>query len=417
MPLRAERFEFTADLVPAWIDADLVPDTTGGNEHLYFTTADLQQLTDPDAETFYKYYHPRGSEFRRHVGRRWSLNESGKYSTAPPWQTDKYYFAGELARVGSHISICVTPHYSNPMNQPGRSSYWQSTAGYDRGQPFDFSQYIESKYVINSQGKRLFAPFNRQLLPCLTLDKDTLSSIGFKIEFSFDAGVTWQIIPASISALKEECGIYIEEPNLAELVDKKEGTISGGDLNGVQLNYWTSLCDDSINDRSFKNGQWNTRVRITASIQMDQRLRMAINPGPKSGSPFLHSQVYDFSEKYGLVKRTPMSNFYYTNSSAWQVDSTGKIQEHITAIRDANEDMSISGRFTLERLWLGDGAGQLPILIGDSIEKITGREYSLASSMGLSKFYPEIVKIVIIPDAQKMELITRDLRFATEVTL
>lgn len=362
-----QRFEFTAELVPAWLDSDLVPDTSEELVNLFFTEAALQEITNPNSKSYYKYYHPRGDSFKRDVGRKWALNEAGRYS----------------------------------------SSYT-----YDRGMPFDFSSVIPAQYIVDEDGRRLFAPFNRQLLPCLTVDKDSLNTIGIILQISFDGGSTWQIIPASVSSLKGECGIYFDEVNLAEMVDQAEGTISGGPLDGIQLNFWTSLCDDKLNNRSFKNGQWKTRLRITASIQVDQRLFVSSQPSTTSGSPFLQSQLYDFSEKYGLIKRTQSSIFDDSDLPAYQLDSSEWFSKHLQAIRDANEDMSISGAFTLERLWLSNGRGYLVFAPGDSIEKITGRSYDLSASVGGAKVYPEIIQIIYMPEQQKMKLITRDLRFA-----
>ncbi len=368
-----DRFEFTAELVPAWLDSELVPDTSEDNTNLFFTEAELQKMTDPNSKDYYKNYHPRGSAFSRHVGRKWSLNESGKYSVP---------------------------------------------ATYDRGMPYDFSEVVPAEYIIgetdDDTGKRLFAPFNRRLLPCLTVDKETLNTVGIRVQISFDAGSTWQVIPASIASLPAECGIYIEEANLAELVDEAAGVISGGTLDGVQLNYWTSLCDDKSNARSFKDGQWQTRIKITASVQLDLRiLEQSPMDVQASGSPFLHSAIYDFSEKYGLSKRTESSYFSETNLPAIERGVTDDwLSQHLGGIRKANQDMSISGQFTLERLWLGDGRGQPDFAIGDCIEAITGRDYSLRASFGLGMVYPEIVQIIYLPDRQKMKLITRDLRFA-----
>ncbi len=355
------RFEFTAELVPAWEDKDLAPDTSDDNANLFFTESDLQEMTDPDSKSYYNYYHPRGSKFRRNIGRKWALNESGRYS---------------------------------------------KSSSYDRGMPFDFANIVPKEYILDKRGKRVFAPFRRQLLPCLTIDKDSLNSVGIKVEFSFDGGNEWQVIPAAITPLKDECGIYIDEANLAELVDKAEWDIEGGVLDGVQLNYWSSLCDDILSSASFKDGEWQTRVRVTASVQLDQRLRYYVKPSSASCSPFHQSQIYNFSEKYGLAKRTASSVFSKTSLPVWDVDNSGWLGTQLNAIRSANEDMSISGQFTLERLWLGYFA------IGDCIEKITGREYNLSAAFGSRQVYPEIIQIIYMPDKQKMKLITRDLRFA-----
>jgi len=205
---------------------------------------------------------------------------------------------------------------------------------------------------------------------------------------------------------------------LSEIVDKSESLISGGDLDDVQLNYFTSLADDKVNSRSFKNGQWYTLVRITASVQMDQRLFSSaedpafIAPTTVFGSPFHHSQVYDFSEKYGLAKRTDSSSFADSDMPAYEMDSSEYIDRHLLAVRQANEDRTISGRFTLERLWLGDGSAAPDYALGDGIERITGRNYSLSVRIGGRIVHPEIIQIIYLPERQKQQLITRDLRFA-----
>jgi len=365
-----DRFEVTVNLVPAWLDTELVPDTSNSNANLYFDDGDLAKEDNPNQYTFYKYYHPSGSEFRRHVGRRWALNESGRYSPA--------------------------------------------NGDYDRGLPFDFATVLASQYIKDDKGKRLFAPCNRQLLPCLTVEKDTINSVGIMVEFSFDSGTTWQVITGEIGSLKDECGIYIDVANLAALRDQSLGTITGGTLAGVDLNYWTSICDDNLNARSFKDGQWKTRVRVTATIQMDQRLHRHAPPSIASGSPFLCSAIYDFSEKYGTQKRTESSVFRKTDLLAYESPDgvSDWFDKHLQGIRDTNESMSVAGQFTLERLWLGDGAGVPAFCLGDGIKNITGRDYPLSTTVNGSEGYPEIIEIIYLPDKQMMKLITRDLRYA-----
>ena len=360
------KFEITAELVPAWPDTDLTPDDSESYANLFFTEAQLQEMTDKNSKDYYKYYHASGSDFKRDVGRKWALNESGTYSTA----------------------------------------------AYDRGDPIDFADYIDNEYIIDASGKRLYAPFNRQLLPLLTFDKDTLNPLDIKVEFSFDSGTTWQVIECAVSSLPSEAGIYITEPNLAEIVDPTESTISGGDLDGVQLNLWTSLCDDKVNSRVFKNDTWHTRIRVTATIQMDQRLAQLARPTISSGSPFYQRKIYNFTDKYQLTKRTESSSYSDTDLPAWNCNQTNKLKLHLESIRSANEDMSISGMFTLDRLWLGDDTGQPDFALGDLVERISGREFSLSASFAGRKVFPEIIQLIYAPDEQKTQILIRDLRFA-----
>jgi len=46
------RFEFTAELVPGWIDDDLVPDTSESNANLFFTDAALQDIADKNSKDY-----------------------------------------------------------------------------------------------------------------------------------------------------------------------------------------------------------------------------------------------------------------------------------------------------------------------------------------------------------------------------
>jgi len=361
------RFEFTAELVPAWCDYDFAPDPGA----LFFTDADLQEYDAPNSLSYYRNYHVRGSNFLRNVARRWSLNETGRY----------------------------TP-----------------TSTFNRGMPFDFAAVVPPEHILTGS-HRMYAPFARQLLPVLTQDKDGVNSIGIVVEFSFDGGDTWQVLPGAISSLSDEAGIYIAEPNLCEMVDEGEGTICGGDLDGVQLNYFSSLADDKLNSRSFKNGDWRTRCRVTASIQLDHRLGRYITGSAACGSPFHQVKVHDFSSAYGLSLRTAASMFDGTDYPADELDSTDRIDEHLKALRLAHQDASLSGLFVLERLWLGDDPLGLPIFMpGDGIAGISGRAFNLTGRSSGRDVYPEIVKIIYLGPEQRQHLVTRDLRF-TEITL
>jgi hypothetical protein len=70
-----DRVEFTAELVPGWVDADLEPETTELT-NLYKTEADLATAENPDLFPYFCLYHTGGSSFRRDVGRKWVLNET-----------------------------------------------------------------------------------------------------------------------------------------------------------------------------------------------------------------------------------------------------------------------------------------------------------------------------------------------------
>ncbi|KKK47577.1 hypothetical protein LCGC14_3153790, partial [marine sediment metagenome] len=335
-------------------DADLVPDTADSNAQVHKTEADLQSSDNPNGFSVYEKYHVKGDSFwtYRNVGRKWALNEGGDYSAG----------------------------------------------AYDRGMPFDFTTVIDAEYLLDDDGKRLYAPFNRQLLPCLTRDEQALDSVGIKVEFSLDGGQTWQVRSGVIGSLSDEAGIYIDELNLGEMLNQEEETISGGTLEDVELNYWTSLCDDKLKGRSFKDGEWKTRVRVTASIQMDQRLVRFSGPSSAGGSPFEHRVAYDLHDSHGIAQRMAASIFVAEGLPADELDTSAWLTASLDRIREANEDMSISGQYLLDRMWLGAFA------CGDAIEKITGRDYDLSVNYGSRTIYPEIIQIVHLPIQQKTTL-------------
>jgi len=356
-----DRFEFTAELVPAWPDADLATSYTVGD--YVYTDADLASMDNPNTVDYYRWYHAAGAEFRRLVGRKWALNETGRYTQAD----------------------------------------------YDRGEPFDFSSVVDAPYITGPDGRRLFGPFARRLLECLTR-LDARQSAGILVEFSFDGGSTWRPIPAAIANLPDEAGIYITQANLASVSGhpNEVATIAEQEY---PLSLWTSLLYDRIEGHSYKLGQWLTRVRVTASIQLDQRIIDAAAASSAFSSPFEQIRVHDWSDRYGLARRMPAS-ILADAYEAEELDSRNRLADHLDAVRAAYQDASISGLFILDRLWPNDGLARPVFNVGDGIARITGRDFNLRVPNGRRFVYPEIVQIVYCNADQRQHLVTRDLRYA-----
>lgn len=355
------RVEFTSELSPGWLDSHLVPDTSDSNANLFFSDADLQQMDSIGDYSFFDKYHAAGDNFQRTTARRWRLNE--------------------------------TEMYGDAYDRPG----------------FKWTEIVDSEYITDSSGKAYGAPFGRTFLPCLT--DSAMDSI--KVEFSLDGGTTWQAIPAAITNITDgdEAGILIEQPNLSEMIDQSNGTISGGTLDGVELNYWTSLCDDKLNSRSFKDNEWKTRVRITASVQLDTRLFALPGAIDYNGTPFPQVEIYDLSPRFKLDIIDDSSD-YSSGSTTIDRDDRTAIQNYGDVVRLANQDLAIAGRFVLERMYLGDGSGEAVFQPGDSIDRITGRDYLLTSSQSETPVYPEIIQIDYDCLKNLTTLLTRDLRYA-----
>jgi hypothetical protein len=240
------------------------------------------------------------------------------------------------------------------------------------------------------------------------MNKFTRDSVGIKVEFSFNNGISWHILPVTINSLSDRCGIIIADPNLAEIKPKGELTITRMPQSAIEdeeLNYWTSLCADKLDGNSFKLGEWSTLVRVTASVELDQRIGGQIDP-LNSGSPFSQSDVFDYSGDFFQNERDESSSFTTGDLPVDQRDDSKKFKAYLEKLRDTLQDGSVSGQFTFPRLWLND------FTIGDSISKIDGRNFTMKTRIGDSTMAPEIVQIIHLPQKQQTRLITRDLRYS-----
>lgn len=366
-------FEITAPLVPAWKDADL-PAGHIDTARPFWTEEQCISNSAAVASDFHRYYHARGAAFRHNVARKFALNEAGDYSGG----------------------------------------------AYDRGRPFDFKTVLPERFQRTPEGRLAWGRFKRRFIDPLTLDALSLSRAPVRLEFSFDSGATWHVLPCAFRVLSDEAAIRLEEPNLSSIADDATETVGGtGALKDKPRNFWTMLCDDRLEGRVFKTGGWKTRVRITATVRMDQRLAYCLPPGPANGSPFLQSRIYDMSDRYAVRKRTDSSAYRATISRAWQQDNSalaeggdGRIVDHLAAIQEANQDLSISGRFILDRLWCGDGTGLCNFACGDGIARIAGRGVAFSTDLASSGIRPEVIQVAYDVLRQQTVLLTRDMRFA-----
>lgn len=366
-----KKIEVTLELVPGWKDEDFVVPTTDP----ILSEADLAVETDPNSFDFFKYYHARGSNFKRSVARLWVLNETGKYSESD----------------------------------------------YDRGEPFDWLTVLPVDLALAEGGKTKWGLFEKKLLPCLSYDADSGDSVRYKVEFSFDAGDTWQVIPCAVYALEDQAGIWIGEPNLAEMTDTFNEEVGGDGLvfMGEIYNYWISIALDKLfqddnSELTWKSGSWITRVRITASVQLDERLVHQLWPTNRSGSPLVHKKLFDDSDKFKYDQQAESSTFFEAERFDVKArDDTNDIAKKAASIQKITEDRSLAGQFALDRLWLVDTSNNTNYFEpGDGVWLIFGRDIQLTSSMGSTNVHPEIVQVVHDFTKQQTTFSTRDLRWS-----
>jgi len=410
------RFEFTAELIPAFLDSDVHIDDASSYANVFLTDETLAETVNPNSLEYYAYHHCGGLYYRCDAARKWALNESGKYSVSPAWQIGRDYPTGFIVSDNDSFYRCLKNHLSTSSNKPAEraaAAIWVSIeADYDRGKPFDFTTVIDKEYITDANGKRIYAAIKKQLLSSLSVVEGSGSSAGVSVEFSFDSGTSWQTIPCAIYPLDDEFGIRIAEPNLANIHPDKVTTFTSGDLIDKDINLFSSIADDIIAERVFKDGDWHTRVRVTASVQLDNRIYFGTDTdnAPGYGSPFNQYRVYDFSSSYGLGKRDSSSRFYQQGKGAAEYDQRSGLQGQLKSIRDANKGLAVSGIFILERLWLDDSE---IFKVGDCITKIAGRDFDLSTSITSDQSQAtEIIQISYDIEKQTQTLITRDLKFS-----
>src|SRR5690606_8682695 len=91
------RYEVTAELVPGWKPDPNVDNPADVDEAVAVSEEHID-LEDPSADPWYQRYHANGSQFPTYanVGRRWVLNETGRYDAASyarssgPFDTGRY---------------------------------------------------------------------------------------------------------------------------------------------------------------------------------------------------------------------------------------------------------------------------------------------------------------------------------------
>jgi len=341
-------YEATFELVPAWGDADFVSWIFDGDDKLFYDNSEIADLlkgdSDPDDKTYYTSYHVLGSDFNsmRNVGRKWALNEKGDYTSSD----------------------------------------------YDRGMPFDFATVLTGQGLSNDS----IGYWPRLMSECLATDAQG-NPIKYAAEFSVDGGESWHALDCRIEILTNEFGIYISEPNLCEIkiesdTDEGAGLVfgeDGGDTDGQEINYFTSLYRDLELERSFKDGEWHTLIRVTASLQLDERL-ISTRDISGSGTSMAQVALYDMTERFLSRKQTSSSKFY--GSAYYNVDDRydlSQMEMQQVIVDETNKMPLYSGSFILEKIAAGDGDIEGDwfrprFMVGDCITEIEGRGLSLKLS-------------------------------------
>lgn len=425
------RYEITAELVPAWLnDAQTKgAEIKYGLEHswidndneqpMFLTNEELQdKLTEGEELNDFIYFskfHPMGLEFDKYrdVGRKWALNETGEYSGAS-----------------------------------GNKDKW----GYERGMPFKFESVIPDVEVRQRPSDLPAATnvgfFPRSVLPLHSVIGEGVSSGRYLLEISFDSGANWHSLNGQgFQVLEDEWGIYFTEPNLAEIKfegkNDLEGTYDGADFTGitvpnnVPINYWSAIIKEKAENNTFypawddTENEWAVRLRLTACIELDHRVKSGIHQVETSGVGIEQVRNFDLSDRIPSRIRTESSIFDkrkydlqwgrymepVESPDAHKLEPFDTLVKMHEGVDRHNRQASISGSFTLPLINLAENQGDwyMPrFQLGDCIDEIGGRGIDMSTTItterGEQIRYAAIHQIVFHPEVAQTTLVTADLR-------
>jgi len=269
------------------------------------------------------------------------------------------------------------------------------------------------------------------VLPCLTQLDAEGNKINYRLEFTVDGGANWHPFEGRYQPLTgdnyHEWGIYITQPNLADITIKSktdEGenlaypneSGAGPKTYGLEINFWTAVAREIDASRSFKDGQWQLKVRLTACVQLDQRLVTVRDAIAGSGTCFRHESVFDYSRQYKSRTRTASSVLGQGAGApaADQADERVALAAHLDLVTEINRQQSHSCSFSLLGIKPAEGSGvwRMPrFVLGDTIAGIEGRGVSLRTNQGADREeFVSIEQIIYSPESDLMSIVTSDLR-------
>jgi hypothetical protein len=331
------RHEVTVQLVPGWkpdaaVDVPADPDTA-------VQTAEAHLGSDsPQDDAWFQKYCASGISFPSYanVGRRWVLNETGRYRSS------------EYARSSGYFTTAKYTAWA-----PSSCSIVEKT-------------YVNGAWVTqNAAWTRMPRPF----LPCFSADING-RSLGVVVEASFDSGSNWERIACKV--LATEAGIYIETDDLTMLTSQLV----------ADMHWWKAMCTGVA------------RVRVTAVIEGDGALMMA---GEALTAAVSHeaSRAYDWRSKFKSNYRTSANSIYAPGgerATAYQTvdcrDDSPAMDQWLASLCELNSMRQIPGTFTIP--WLECNRYR----IGDCISNVRGVTALQGDVSGGVRRPPDIVAIV-----------------------
>ncbi len=222
---------------------------------------------------------------------------------------------------------------------------------------YDFSSLVDPSFA---------PPKRRKFLPTLSLKTDGTPAgtiHGTLVEYFHSTAAdngTWKEVPHEFRLLEHECGVEFTGEHVPQ-----EFLQSGDRL----------------------------KLRITATIRFDQRLRGFAPRRPTSLQPDEKRITLDLHERFHL-RKVDKSSIYYSEVTganpsriSLQVDDSAALQSYCEKIRDVFDFPTVDGPLRLE------GIDRIGYQLGDSIDAIIGRGIVLKDSRQKDASGPQVVGI------------------------
>jgi len=248
------------------------------------------------------------------------------------------------------------------LNEHGRyrPEDYNRSAPFDDYRPFDFAAVLG----VEARG---WMRRPRRFLPPLTRLPDGREAPVW-VEVSFDGGGRWEPPACPVRVLTEECGIVFACGSPTELAP--------AGVDPSRQNLWYALIDGTF------------RVRVTASVEGDERLTYVLPAGSVAGpTGWVAARLIYRPATFGFARRVAECSVL---AQAWPDAPTAE-RDDTDAAKDLAQSVAAALRGRRIRAVPAIPWIETDIAIGDRLAGVRGRGVSLAASVGVSAGYPVVV--------------------------
>jgi hypothetical protein len=231
---------------------------------------------------------------------------------------------------------------------------------FDMGEPYDFTELFGTAAHVRRR-----RPFQQ---PLALLPEGRRRPIACQI--SYDSGETWYPLEA-FEASADRAGIRITAEDLFALCP----TPGDGEQAAPQTNYVQAFYDLTL------------RLRVTASIETDQRLAVTVGPAADGPTRFPRHRAFEAGDECGAAAVDADSVF--AGDPAAARDDAARLAADAEARRDAADVADVTATHELVGL-------RTDLRIGDCLVALAGRGVNYHARRGEGR-YPQITRIEMDP--------------------